>query len=397
MKKVILVLVCCSFCFLSFPTLVNAQAEDTLRASLVSRAYNQAMDYLAAYQFDKALETFSTCYIMESENVEFLSKIAYCHFQLGRYGDSELYYKEVLKVDSLNINAISSLGNLDEKRKNYRGAQVYYGQLIKLDSTNSYYYKKSGYLALRQEKVIPAIGFFLAAYKFNKKDLEVIDVLSSMYLELNDLKSADQVLRDGLSIDADNIQLLQNLARLRQKQKKHQEVVDAVEKMMIQGDTVTYYQMLLGVAYLKIDSVEKSIEHLTAIIKRKKDNQHTHHYLGLAYFEKKDYDLSKIHIQQAIELAISPKIATYHADLATVMEKDYDYKGAIKQFEKAYSYSEDPEHLFYMARNSDLYYKDKKIAQKYYNKYLATNDQKFKQYTLDRLKQLREIIHFQVK
>ena len=151
---------------------------------------------------------------------------------------------------------------------------------------------------------------------------------------------------------------------------------------------------MIGVAYLDVDSIDQAIFHLESIIEREKDTEHTHHYLGLAYREKEMHDKSIEHFERAIKKGISPKIDIYHSDLAAVLELEYDYKAAAQHFEKAYEYKGKKEYLFHQARNYDLYYKDKKIALKYYKKYLATNDEKYKDYTKQRIEQLKEIVHF---
>lgn len=373
---------------------MQSQTTDSLKQDTY-RLYIEALDHISAYQFDSALGILSECYIREPENIDYLSRIAYCHTQLGRFRDAKMYYNKILKLDSLNTIAISSLGSLYEKELNYVKAWEYYGSLIEIDTSNSYYFKRNGYLALRVDKPLEALGHFLRAHRLNDKDLEVIDMLCSIYLALNTYVPVENLLQKGLNLDGKNIKLLQTQARLRQKRNDHAGVVESIEKTMVQGDTSDYYQMMLGVAYLKIDSVAKSIEHLTAIVERGEGTEHTHHYLGLAYLEREEFDSSTMHLEKAIELGISQKMGTYHADLGQVMQTQYKYKKAIAHYEQAYAYSEDPEHLFLLARNCDLYYKDKRIANKYYRRYLATGDGKFRQYTNDRLKQLREIIHFQ--
>ncbi len=373
---------------------MQSQTTDSLKQDTY-RLYLEALDDISAYQFDHALETLSECYIREPENMDYLSRIAYCHTQLGRSRDAKLYYSKMLKLDSLNAIAMSSLGALYEKEFNYTRAREFYSRLIEIDTSNSYYFKRNGYLALRVDKPLEALTHFSRAYRLNDKDLEVIDMMCSIYLALGAFEPVEGLLQQGLNLDGKNIKLLQTKARLMQKLKDHEAVVEAIEKTMVQGDTSDYYQMMIGVAYLKIDSVDKAIEHLSAIVKRGEDSEHTHHYLGLAYLEKEALDSSAVHLEKAAEMGISEKMGTYHADLARVKQLQYKYKEAINHFEEAYAYSDDPEHLFHMARNCDLYYKDKRIANKYYQRYLATGNEKFKQYTLDRMKQLREIIHFQ--
>ena len=87
----------------------NTNAQEDLKA-----IYNKAMDLMSAYQFEQAQELLSECYIQEPENMDYLNKIAYCNFQLGRYKDAQLFYGEVLKLDSINTIAISSLGSIAE-------------------------------------------------------------------------------------------------------------------------------------------------------------------------------------------------------------------------------------------------------------------------------------------
>ena len=166
---------------------------------------------------------------------------------------------------------------------------------------------------------------------------------------------------------------------------------------MMQGDTSNYYQMMLGSAYLQIDSLDAAIFHLEEIVKRKKDTQYTHHYLGLAYRDKEELDKSIEHFKKAIELGISPKMSIYYADLAAVYYEEDRYKEAYNHYQKAHEFSGEAVFLFQTARNADLYYKDKNIALRYYQKYLNTSDKKFRQYTVDRIKQLKEIIHQQKK
>ena len=356
---------------------------------------NQATELMNAFQFDKAQELLSECYIREPNNILYLNKIAYCNLQLGRYRDAKIFYKETLKLDSINTTALSSLGNIYERENNYKEAQQYYQQLIEIDSTNSYYFKRNGFMALRLNKVLGAIGFFLKAHELNESDIEVIDQLCSIYLALEELDYADQMLRKGLNLDPNNLKLIYNKARLHQKKKEHATVVETIERAMVQGDTSNYYQMMLGVAYLHIDSLDQAVFHLEEIIKREKDSEHTHHYLALAYRQKGEEDKSVVHLEKAIEKAISPKITVYHGDMASISEEQGHYKTAIKHFEAAHRYSGEDIYLFHLARNHDLYYKDKKMALRLYKKYLNSKDDKYRAYTEERITQLKEIIHFQ--
>lgn len=372
---------------------VSGFAQD--KATVYQKKFQEAMELMNAFQFKKAQDLLSECYIEYPENVHYLSKLAYCYFQSGRYKDARLFYQEVLKNDSLNTNAISTLGAIYERETNFAAAKKQYERLITIDTSNAYYFKRNGYMALRLGQAIPAIAYFLKAHEISESDIEVLDQLITIYLSMGELEFAERLLEKGLHLDAKNIKLLHNKARLNQKRKEHDQVIEAIELAMEQGDTSNYFQMMIGVAYLHVDSIDQAIFHLEAIVAREKDTEHTHHYLGLAYREKGEKEKSIIHLEKAIELGISPKIDIYHSDLAAVFETKYQYKKAAQHFEKAFEYKKKEEYLFHQARNCDLYYKDKKIALKYYKRYLATNDKKYKEYTTQRIEQLKEIVHFQ--
>lgn len=174
--------------------------------------------YISAYQFDKALDLLSECYIKDPQNTDYLLKIAYCHSQSGRYPDAKLFYEETIKIDSLNLTAINT---------------------------------------------------------------------------------------------------------------------------------------------------------------------------------KEELDKAEEHFKIAIEKGVSPQMGEFHAGLAALLEEKNQLREAIRYYEKAIEYGADAETIFHLARNCDLYYKDKNIALRHYQKYLKTKDNKYREYTARRLKQLKEIIHFQ--
>lgn len=372
----------------------RGQIADSLQAQLDGQ-YQNAQALINTYQFDRALQLLSECYIRDPKNLDYLLKIAYCNEQLGRFSDARLFLESALKVDSVNREALVALAGIHERSANVQQAKVIYQQLVGLDSTNSFYWKRSGYMSIRQGKTYAAISAFLEAHRLNEGDLEAIDQLTNLYLKLEQLSYAEEILQKGLRLDRQNIRLRQHEARLRYKQKDYPAVVGALESIMALGDTTAYYQMLAGVSYLHLDSVEQALFHLQSLVDRGEESEHTHHYLGLCYQSKGALEAGKKHFEKAIELGISPKIDQYHADLGSLEEETGQYKSAIHHFEKAYEYSQNPEYLFYLARNCDLYFRDKSIAMRHYKKYLQSNHSKYRNYTEERIDQLKEVLHFQ--
>ncbi|MEM1327618.1 MAG: tetratricopeptide repeat protein [Bacteroidota bacterium] len=390
MKHLILPLLLC----ISLTAFTQGVAVQNTQVPLET-LYQKALTKISAYQFEDALKLLSQCYIRDQYNITFINQIAYCHAQQGRYPDAKLYYKETLKVDSVNVTAMSSLGRLYEQERNYKTSLPYYQQLVQLDSTNSYYHKRLAYNYSKLGDMFSGINAFLKAYEFNPRDIEVIEQLSDVYLRTQNYEFAKEMLQKGLYTDPNNIKLLYVKARLHKHDSEHEGVIETVTQAMSQGDTSNYYQMILGVAYLYLDSLNQSVFHLQELVNREKDTEHTHHYLGVAYHKMDSLERSAEHFELAIEKGISSKIDMYYADLGSIAEEQKKYKKAIAYYEKAYSYDPKDEYLFHLGHNYDLYYKDKKIALRYYQQYVDSVDQKYRKYATDRIERLKELIHFQ--
>lgn len=356
--------------------------------------YPVALTAIRQYQYEKALQLLSTCYIADPGNPEYLLQIGYCHSQLGRYKDARMFYSRILRADSLHVEAIISLAGISERENNYRQALDGYRTLISLDPENSYYHKKAGYAALKLGNPLGGVFSFLEAWRLNEADMEAAEQLSTLYIELEADSSAMQVLRRGLLLDPGNVRLLQNSARLANKRKEYPEVVSAIEATRARGDSSHYYQMLLAVAYMQLDSTDAAIPLLEDLEEKGKGSEHVYHYLGLAYRKKGQLEAGAAWYRKAIDAAISKKTGLYYADLAAILAEQKDYKSAVEHYEKAYGYSGLPKDLFFWAQYCDLYYKDKNIALRHYQRYLNTNDKEFRDFVESRIRQIREHQHF---
>lgn len=359
-----------------------------------TKSFAAAEDRIAAYQFRPALDFLSMCYDEDAYNPRVLNKMAYCFRQLGREPDAVLYYQETLKVDSTNLQALAALGNIFEKQSRFQQASDIYGRLVTLDSTNSYYFKRFGLTRLNMSDLLGAIGFLYRAHQLNSNDTEVIDRLSDIFLVNGQLEPAEELLRKGLNVDPNNIRLLYNQARLHQKRAEHEGVVLRIERAMELGDTTDYYQMMAGVALLRLDSAERAVNHLQAVIDRGRGTPNAYHYLGVGLLQLDRYSESEAALRMAIEKGVSEKMGTFQSDLANNLEKQGKLRDAIEHYQLAIDFERKPRTLFRLARVSDTYYKDKKIAKKYYEQYLASGDTLYKRYSEARIQQLQEELHF---
>lgn len=72
--------------------------------------------------------------------------------------------------------------------------------------------------------------------------------------------------------------------------------------------------------------------------------------------------------------SISLNLKIYYSELAESFEQLGNYGEAIRALRFGYNYSKDDIFLYKLARNYDIYYKDKTTALLHYQKYLESKD-----------------------
>ncbi len=368
------------------------QGQETIIIDIEAE-YKKGVELMSANQYAKAFDHIFECQRSDGDNIDYINRLGYCYFKLGNYREAKYVFQNLLQKDSLNISALSNLATIANTELNYKHASEYFSKLIQIDSTNSYYYRQNALVEKKRGNLIAATAFFNKAHTLNETDIATITDLASAYLELKALDYALQIIDKGMAQDSSNIKVLYTNARIRNAFDDYPSVIRSINRAMELGDSSNYFSMMISVAYLKTDQIDDCIYHLNRLIAKEVDSEHTHHYLALAYQIKEDFEKAAAHFEKAIEKGVSKKVPRYHEDLAKLHEESNRFYKAYENYKAAYDYKAKDELLFHIAHNADKYYKDKKIAMRYYKRYLKTTDKKYKEYTSQRIEQLKEIIH----
>jgi tetratricopeptide (TPR) repeat protein len=163
---------------------------------------------------------------------------------------------------------------------------------------------------------------------------------------------------------------------------------------MAKGDTIPVYARLLGISYFQLDKHEEVIPWMKYLLKSKQQAEWVYYYMGVSYQQLNMPDTAISYLNKAIEKGISDNISTYYTQLAMSYENIKDFKSAIKYYKAAYESSKSNILLYHLARNYDVYYKDKAQAISYYKRYLSSDDtikiaREYTRYRLDQLSDLR--------
>lgn len=342
------------------------------------------------FQFQKALVLLHPN--SDTASMEVLSRRGYCYFRLGDYLNAIHDYKEILRSDSTHRSTLFQLAQLYARNNQFNEAEKCFQRLLEQDSTNSFYHKQYGTLAAQAGDKITAVIEFQETVKYNPVDVEGYIQLGNTLLELEQHWLADSILTEATSrIRSPQLKLL--LAKAQLEQEKYKACIETTLSLA-QRDTVPAYARLLGISYFELEQYDMVIPWMEYLMKQNFNAEWIYYYTGVSYRETNRPDTAVIFLQKAIDAGISENIHSYYSQLANTYEEQKDFKNAIKFYKAAYETSKANILLYHLARNYDVYYKDKSAAIAYYKKYLNSDDtikiaKEYSKYRLDQLEVYR--------
>jgi tetratricopeptide (TPR) repeat protein len=332
----------------------------------------QVEDLVNSYQFEKALTILSNP--SDTSDARIPLQRGYCYYRLGNFKNAIQCYQQALQRDSTNRIALIQLGQLYSRNNRFSEAKMCYERLIVIDSTSSYYFKQYGSLATTVNDIPLAIDLYSRTLSLNPNDLETYSLLGNILLDTEEYTRLDSLLTRGLQLDSLQSPLLLLKAKSQMGQQHYRGAIATVGKLISRNDTLPAYARLLGISYFQLDQYKKVIQCMNYLLNADQKNDWIYYYLGVSYRELNDLPRSIDYMNKAIDEGITENIGTYYSQLARAYEDKKDFKNAIHYYHAAYEKSKSKILLYHLARNYDVYYKDKSTAIAYYRQYLASDD-----------------------
>lgn len=234
--------------------------------------------------------------------------------------------------------------------------------------------------------------------ELNPHDIKSAKNLAFIYTKIDRDDLALDVLKKGLVSSPNSSVLHTEIAKVFYKQKDYENAIDAEnQSMQLGGDSSLIKLKIIGISYFQLGQHEKAIEYLSYVDENSESNETMNYYIGACYIELGDLEKGELFIKKAINQGVSNNLDNFYTSLAIVYEKQENYKESINAYKLAYQYSKNKILLYHLARNYYVYYKDKTVAMKYYQKYLNENDTNnapFINYSEYRLSEIKMKKHF---
>lgn len=302
-------------------------------------------------------------------------------------------YEEILAKDSLNLVLKYQLGKLYIINRKPVKAISTFKYLIKNDKENANYSYHLGLSYALNGQRNPMINSFIDTYVKDTLHLKAITRLAKGFKKLNDKDSTQLFVDKGLALNKNHIDL--NKLKINQlyKDKEYKEAVP----LLLNLDTIdkkdTYSKTMLGRTYYNLDSLDKAKKYFNKLIRIDFKDFKSYTYLGHIAMKQKEFVTAEIRYMVATYIGKEKRDEEYFG-LATMYYQTNKPKEAIKAFQEAYAENyRNYKALYQLAKISDDYYKEKKIAYKLYIKYIERfldKDETISAFVKQRIKDIKK-------
>lgn len=350
--------------------------------------YQLALEKLKAIEKPSFLSNYKTAVIYESidnykQTAYFLEealslkedkkaslKLAKVYQKLSKSEESIVIYENIIAKDSLNLVLAYQLGKLYLKTKKHQKSIVIFKNLINKDPENANYWYQLGLCYAYVKDRDRMINSFIKTYEKDTTHIRAIAHLASSFSKLKDADSTKMFVEKGLILDKNHI----NLNKLKINKLYREEKYIAAIPFLLHLDTIdkkeTFSMSMLGRVYYILDSLETSKMYFKKLSRADRENFKAQTYLGHIAMKEKDYRNAFFRYRMATYIGKEKRDEEYFG-LATMYYETKQPKKALVNFEKAYWENiKNYNALYQLAKLSDDYYKEKKIAYKWYTRYL---------------------------
>lgn len=297
-------------------------------------------------------------------------KLTESYKKLRKYKEAITIYEDIVAKDTDNLLIQYQLGKLYLVTKKANEALEKFYFLIKKDSLNANYsYQLAKGYALKRKNNLK-INSYLDCYRKDSTHFNAIFRLAMDFTRLKDSDSASIFIERGLRLNPDHISL--NRLKINQfyRKKQYKKALPLLLKIDSLQPNVDYTHSLLGKVYYNLEDYENARKHFVKARNIDMNNFKNYTYLGHIAAKQDRYPLAITNYRMATYIGKKRRDEEYYS-MGLLYYKEKKPKKALAMYKKAYAEnSRNLEVLFQLAKLSDDYYKDNKIAYKYYKEYV---------------------------
>jgi len=367
-------------------------------------AYAQWVDLLARSHERLGAEARSMAVLHEGYDRSGASslgrRLADLYVQQARYEEARELYRRLHRSDATDTGIRDALARLSMRDRDWLEASHHLEALVGADSTNATWHARLARCYQERGRTDDALDHLRSAHRLRPHDVDVALRLSALLRTVGARDEAVSIVNASLDVRATDPRLWRRRANLAFEDSAFETAETAYRQALAYGDSSATVYRRLGIVLAGRDRHSEALPRLRAALTRDSTSARTRLYLGISYRHLDSLDRSAAMLQQAIDVAASGPITDAYVQLAQTEDARGDLPPALSSYRMARQLQPGRVEIFFrIAQLYDDYYRDKRVAARYYRLYLnqaGRAETDLVAYARRRLDQLRPILHMHV-
>lgn len=289
------------FLFLSTHVLAQPQSQPTEIDSRALNYYMEGMRLEMGGEFDSAAKAYLRAVRADSSSATLFFALARAQLRVGEIQDAEAALTMVVKLDSVNIDALKLLAEIANARKAPETALVYLLQILRINPEDQYIlgdvaetYSALGD-SLKEAETLEKI------YDTNPRAIQALGRAEQIYLNSKHFEQALGLYRKLLASMPDNTELIERELRLLVALERIPDADAFIDSVVAAHPGSGEFIALKGQYLGNVKGEDAAIKYLEAESLNPGVDWQPRMMLGQIYFEQKQYDKAIAPLESALK------------------------------------------------------------------------------------------------
>jgi len=210
-------------------------------------------------------------------------------FKRNNYDEAAEAYKEVLKLDSINVEALRNLGVLYSAQGDTASAKRYLNEAFKIAPNDAEVRNNLGVLFSESGNSAKAIKHFVAAVKLDSSRSIYMRSLGNEYAKIGRFIKAEDLLVRAGKLNSRDGQIDFSLANVYSRQKKYDSAMTLYLSSIAKGYATGELYYFLGTVEKNLGKFEEGLKHFEEALKQNPKNIPCLQAAGILYAAQRKY------------------------------------------------------------------------------------------------------------
>lgn len=257
--------------------------------------------------------------------------------QAGRFNEATAVYREVLRHDPRNSDALHLLGLAAHQQGDHDSALRHIGAAVALSPDQAGYQSNLGEAYRALGRLDEAVESYGRALRIDPRCAAAHHNLGHALRQRGDVARAADSYRAAIKVKPDYFDALASLARLLIGQRSYAEALEPAQRAAALRPAHAEAQHLHGQALLAMNRAAEAVEPLSRAAAQNPQSAVVANDLGGALMALKRYEEAEEWFRRA--LALDPTCGPAHLNLAQLCRRPGDNQAALAHFEQAVRHS----------------------------------------------------------